>query len=235
MEGEMLMGWKKGISKTGKFPKKAFAGILQAIYPSENANGTKLLQLDFEDDIQVGIYGIGKAQITNDGIEVSGSLAEFQASLEALGYQCMWGTDDQETEIMGFKTEPDIIGCKVHMQPLEEQTVGDDSQTKKSIFWGIVTKVEHIQTPKPPAVTKEMTTAPRPGKLPKKPQTKEPEPSNVDITNIVIDALTEPKTISELFMNLGKKHKVSELRAAIESLKARNGNQNKWKIPGDLK
>ncbi len=227
------MTWRKGISKQGKFPKKPFSAILEAAYPSENPNGTKLLQLDFEGDIQVGIYGIGKANITDDGIEVGGSLAEFQASLEALGYQCMWGTDGTDTEIMGFKTEPELIGCKVYMSPLEEQVVGDDSQTKKSIFWGIVTKVEQVVQ----QLTK--TTIPaaaaKPGKLPRKPQTKEPEVSvsKIDITGIVIDVLVEPKTISELFILLEKRHKVSDLRTAIDSLKSQGmitESNGKWQV-----
>jgi hypothetical protein len=219
--------WRKGISKQGKFPKKAFSAILRSIYPSENSKGTKLLQLEFQDDSQIGIYGIGKAKITDDGIEVGGSLADFQQSLEALGYECQWGLENNE--ILGFKTEPDIMGCKLYMQPLEEQEVGDDTQTKKSVFWGIVTKVEQVTkapTPTPVPVTK-------PGKLPKKPVTKEPEASKVDITGIVIDALDEPKTISELFQGLGKAHRVSELRDAISALKSQgmvtevNG---KWQV-----
>ncbi|MDP2366222.1 MAG: hypothetical protein Q8M94_20920, partial [Ignavibacteria bacterium] len=205
--------WKKGISKQGKFPSKPFSAVLVAMYPSENKNETKLLQLDFADEQQVGIYGLGKAKVTDDEVTVSGSLADFQASLEALGYACMWGTDDNN-EIMGFKTEPDIIGSKVWIEPLEEQTIGDDTQTKKSIFWGIVTKIEKVTattTSAPGAATKSV----RPGKLPKEPKIVDTPKSNVDITGIVIDALDVPKSISDLFTGLSKKYKVSELREAI--------------------
>lgn len=210
--------WKKGISKQGKFPTKAFSGIVTAIYPSQIKTGTGILQIDFADEQQVGIYGTDKARITDDGVEVSGSLAQFQVSLEVLGYECMWGTDDNN-EIMGFKTEPDIIGCKISIEPLEEQIIGDDTQTRKSIFWGIVTKVE--------AASK---TAAKPGKLPAKPKIIDDTP---DITGIVIDALDVPKSVSDLFTSLGKKHKVSELREAIEQLKAQGmvvENNGKWQV-----
>ncbi|MDP2366543.1 MAG: hypothetical protein Q8M94_22540, partial [Ignavibacteria bacterium] len=197
--------WKKGISKQGKFPTKAFNGILTAIYPSQIKTGTGILELAFEDESKIGIYGIDKAQITDNGVEVGGSLREFQESLGALGYACMWGTDDNN-EIMGFKTEPDIIGSKIWIEPLEEQTIGDDTQTKKSIFWGIVTKVEKATQPAAPAVAKPA----RPGKLPKDPKIMDTPKSNVDITGIVIDALDVPKSISDLFTGLSKKYKVSE-------------------------
>lgn len=218
--------WRKGISKQGKFPTKAFSGILTAMYPSENAKGTGLLQLDFADEQQVGIYGTHKAKITDNGVEVGGSLADFQVSLEVLGYECLWGTEGDE--IMGFKTEPNIIGCKLWMKPLEEQTIGDDTQTKKSIFWGTVEKIEKINTQAHPAVQ-----VMKPGKLPKIPKTTEVPNPSVDITGIVIDALDAPKSISELFIGLNKKYKVSELRESIEQLKAQGiivENNGRWQV-----
>jgi hypothetical protein len=228
--------WLKGISKQGKFPTKAFSGIVTAIYPSQIRTGTGILQLDFADEVKVGIYGIDKAKITDEGVEVGGSLAQFQTSLETLGYDCLWGVENNE--ILGFDAHKDgmsIIGSKIWIEPLEEQTVGDDSQTKKSIFWGIVTKVEKVQAQPIPAAP-EAPAAPKPGKYPKIPKTKEPEPDkvqHVDITGIVIDALDVPKSVSDLFTSLGKKYKVSELREAIEVLKKQGmimESNGKWSM-----
>ena len=220
--------WKRGISKQGKFPTKAFSGIVTAIYPSQIKTGTGILELAFEDESKIGIYGTDKARITDDGVEVGGSLAQFQASLETLGYECFWGADDIGG-ILGFKTEPDIIGCKLWMKPLEEQTVGDDTQTKKSIFWGIVEKIEKITTTAAPAPAPAKPA--RPGKLPKDPKIMDTPKS--DITGIVIDALDAPKSVSDLFTGLGKKYKVSELREAIEQLKAQGmvlESGGKWSV-----
>lgn len=214
--------WKKGISKAGKIPTKPFSAILTAIYPGEIANGTKALMLDFDNEYNVAIFGIAKAKITDDGVEVGGSLAQFQESLEQLGFECYWGTDSNE--IMGFKAEKDgidLVGHKLSMQPLEEQTVGDDTQTKKSVFWGIVTKIEKVAQ----ALAK---------KQPEKFVTKSgKEPQRGDISGILIDALDTPKTISELFITLGKKYKVSELRDALGAME-KDGvvseNNGKWQV-----
>ncbi len=222
----MSESWKKGISKAGKIRTKAFSAVVTAIYPSQIKTGTGILQIDFDDGSNVGIFGIDKATITDDGIEVGGSLASFQESLETLGYECMWGEDNGE--ILGFKTEPDIIGSKITIAPLEEQVVGDDSQTKKSTFWGVVTKVEKANTPQRPAAP---TT--KPGKLPKAPKTAEAPKAKEDITNIVIDALDAPKSISELFTGMGKKYKVSELREALDTLKESgmiDESNGKWQV-----
>lgn len=192
--------WKRGISKQGKFPTKAFSGILTAMYPSQISTGTGILELAFENESKIGIFGIDKAKITDDGVAVGGSLADFQESLVALGYECFWGADDIDG-ILGFKTEPDIIGCKLWMKPLEEQTVGDDTQTKKSILWGIVEKIEKITTTAAAAPAPALAKPARPGKL--------PNPKIMDT----------PKSMSDLFTGLGKKYKVSELREIIEQLK----------------
>ena len=210
--------WKKGISKQGKFPTKAFSGIVTAIYPSQIKTGTGILQIDFADEQQVGIYGTDKARITDDGVEVSGSLAQFQASLEALGYACMWGEDNGE--LMGFKTDPNIIGSKVWIEPLEEQTIGDDTQTKKSIFWGVVTKVEKIE---------KMVLAPRPAtppinvpgpgkKSPKKAQDP-PASSNIaTITKRILDEGVDTLSVGDLYTHFKKEYKPGEIRKAIEEL-----------------
>ena len=219
--------WKKGISKAGKIRTKAFSAVVTAIYPSQIKTGTGILQLDFDDGSNVGIFGIDKATITEDGVEVGGSLADFQESLTALGIECMWGTDGDGTEIMGFRTEPDIIGSKISIEPLEERTVGDDSQTKSSTFWGVVTKVEKA-TAKP-----QTHPAAKPGKLPKAPKQAEAPKAKENISNIVIDALDVPKSISELFTGMGKKYKVSELREALDSLKESGmiaENNGKWQV-----
>ncbi len=218
--------WKKGISKAGKIRTKTFSAIVTAIYPAQIKTGTGILQIDFEDKSNIGIFGIDKATITDEGVEVGGSLASFQESLEKLGYECMWGEDNGE--ILGFRTEPDIVGSMITMEPLEEQVVGDDSQTKKSTFWGIVTKVEKANTPQRPAAT-----AAKLGKLSKAPKTAEAPKAKEDITNIVIDALDVPKSISELFTGLGKKYKVSELREALDTLKDQgmiDENNGKWQV-----
>jgi len=210
--------WLKGTGSTGKYPKKAFSGILVAAYPSENNNGTKLLQLDFENEVQVGIYGIGKAKISADEVTVAGSLAEFQNSLEPLGIECFWGIEGNE--ILGFKTEPDIIGAKLWMEPLEEQVVGDDTQTKKSLFWGTVKKIERIAT---------TPAAKKPGKLPAKPpipiptpETQEPTPVHAELVDDVMKSLTEPKpnskSVMELFTGFGKVYKVSEITATLKHM-----------------
>ena len=219
--------WKKGKSKAGKIPTKAFSAVLSAMYPTQISTGTGILELAFADETKIGIFGIDKARIIDDDVEVGGSLAQFQESLETLGYECFWGTEG--IEILGFKTEPDIIGSKLWMKPLEEQTIGDDTQTKKSIFWGTVEKVEKITITAIPAPA----PAAKPGKFPKAPKTKEPETSKIDITGIIIDALDAPKSVSELFTSLGKKHKVSELRETIELLKAQGmviENNGKWQV-----
>lgn len=228
--------WKRGISKGGKYPKKAFSGILKAWYPSENNNGTKLLQLDFENDIQVGIYGIGKAKITEDGVEVAGSLAQFQDSLEALGIEPLWGVDIDE--ILGFMTQPDLTGCKLWMEPIEDQVVGDDTQTKKSLFWGTVKKYEKVDAPPK-----------RPGKLPAAPvikepdQTKEQQPqqptatatANKKLQDRLLDELYgDPLTVSDLFAIVGKEgYKPSEIRNALDTMKEQKKvlqvDTNKWK------
>ena len=220
--------WKKGISKQGKFPTKAFSGIVTAIYPSENPKGTGLLQLDFEDKFQVGIYADGKSgqpikcNITDDGVEVGGSLADFQASLEALGYECLWGVEG--TEIMGFDAQKDgvsIIGSKLWMKPLEEQTIGDDTQTKKSIFWGTVEKIEKVTTTA--AVAARPATppinVPGPGKKAKKAQDPPAASSNIStITKRILDEGVDALSIGDLYTHFKKEYKPGEIRKAIEEL-----------------
>lgn len=214
--------WKKGISKAGKIPTKPFSAVLTAIYPGEISTGTGALMLDFENVYNVAIFGTDKAKVTDEGVEVGGSLAQFQESLEALGWECSWGVDG--SEIMGFKAEKDgsdlTSGYKLYMEPLEEQTVGDDTQTKKSVFWGIVTKIE--KATQSPAKT--------PNKAPAKPSK---EPQSKDISGVLIDALDTPKTISELFVGLGKRYKVSELRDALGAMEKDSivGEINgKWQV-----
>lgn len=168
------MTWMKGISKLGKYPKNAFKAILQAIYPAENSNGTKLLQLDFETGETIPIYGVGKAQITEDGVVVAGSLAKFQESLEALGYECLWGVEGDD--IMGFRTEPDITGATLHMEPLPAK-IGDDDQTSDNVFWGTVKKIETTKNTANESVTEtKKPKSQKPGKYPDKPKPVESAP-----------------------------------------------------------
>jgi hypothetical protein len=204
--------WKKGISKAGKIRTKAFSAVVTAIYPSQIKTGTGLLQLDFEDGSSVGIFGIDKAKITDDGVEVGGSLADFQESLEKLGYECQWGTEG--TEILGFQTVPDIIGSKISIEPLEEQTVGDDTQTKKNTFWGIVTKVEAAKSS-----SQKQPAAPsaKPGKLPAKPKTASASPKADPgaIAKRILDEGVEDQSIGDLYTHFKKEYKPGELRDAL--------------------
>lgn len=205
--------WRKGISKAGKIRTKAFSAVVTAMYPSQIKTGTGILQLDFNDNSNVGIFGVDKAKITDDGcVEVGGSLADFQESLEKLGYECQWGTDNNE--ILGFQTVPDIIGSKISMEPLEEQTVGDDSQTKKSVFWGIVTKVEKATTQLP-----QRSTVPgaKPGKLPKA-KSPTPLPQKADPEAIAARILNEgvqDMPLGDMYTHFKKEYKPGELRTAL--------------------
>lgn len=203
--------WKKGISKAGKIRTKAFSAVVTAMYPSQIKTGTGILQLDFDDGSNIGIFGIDKATITDNGVEVGGSLADFQESLAALGIECMWGTDG--AEIMGFKTEPDIIGSKISIEPLEEQTVGDDSQTKKSTFWGIVTKVEKGKSQHAPTAP-----AAKPGKLPKAPRTAPDTPKGTNpelIAKRILDEGVDAQSVGDLYTYFKKEYKPGELRDAL--------------------
>lgn len=203
--------WKTGISKAGKIRTKAFSAVVTAIYPSQIKTGTGILQLDFDDGSNIGIFGIDKARITDDSVEVGGSLADFQESLVALGYECQWRTDD-DNEFMGFQTVPDIIGSKISMEPLEEQVVGDDTQTKQYTHWGIVTKVEKGKSQPTPTAQ-----AAKPGKLPKAPKTA-PEPSSTSLDSLVkliVDNGLETKSVGNLYTHFGKKYKPGELQDAL--------------------
>ncbi|MCJ7721746.1 hypothetical protein MUO98_05005 [Candidatus Bathyarchaeota archaeon] len=211
--------WKKGKSKAGKIPTKAFSAVLTAMYPTQIKTGTGILELAFEGDIKLGIFGIDKATITDDEVEVGGSLADFQESLIALGYDCLWGTED--AEILGFDAQKDgqsIIGCKLWMKPLEEQTIGDDTQTKKSLFWGTVEKIERVTTSAPSRPATPPINVPGPGKKPIK-KTQEPASSNIStITKRIIDEGVDTMGVGDLYTHFKKEYKPGEIRKAIEEL-----------------
>jgi len=216
--------WKKGISKQGKFPTKAFSAVLTAMYPTQIKTGTGILELAFEGDIKIGIFGIDKAVITDDEVEVGGSLADFQESLIALGYDPLWGTEG--AEILGFNAQKDgqsIIGSKLWMKPLEEQTIGDDTQTKKSIFWGTVEKIEKVATTTAvaPRPTTPPINVPGPGK--KSPKKAQDPPaaasSNIStITKRILDEGIDTMSVGDLYTHFKKEYKPGEIRKAIEEL-----------------
>lgn len=200
--------WKKVSASPEKFLKaenyltKAFSGVLEAIYPSETKGDkpTPLVRLDFESGSSLSIFGIDNRN--DDGTYPFGYGA-FIKSAEALGLEVQEA--DLDGIVQGIRLVKDgepLEMPKIWIKGIEDKNVGDNNQTKSYFKWGILEKYE-LPT---------ATAAPK-GKGRQSTQT--------DITGIVLDALPEPRSVSELFTALGKKYKVSEIRAALESLKAR--------------
>lgn len=212
----MTEEWKKMNASPEKFLKaeqfitKPFSGILEAIYPSETKGEkpTPLIRLDFEGGSSLSIFGLDKQ---NDDGTYPFALGSFIKSAEALGLEVQAAED--EGIVQGIQITKDGVPLEkptVWIRGIEDKTVGDDSQTKSYFKWGILEKYE-VTAPAAPK---------KPGKYPAKPKTKEQPAPQTDITGIVLDALPEPRSVSELFTALGKKYKVSELRVALDSLKA---------------
>ncbi len=147
----MTSEWIKGSTSQGKFPEKAFSAKLNAICPGTvGEKDTLALKLDFEGDTQLAIFGLNKVE---NGIAPGFmGIGKFLDSLTAHKIEYFWGI--QGTEILDFKTEPDIVGAKLYMKPTESKQIGE----KQKVFleW-IVEKIEY------PAGVK-------PGKLPSKPE-----------------------------------------------------------------
>lgn len=222
--------WKKSqITESGNYPKQSFKGVLKAIYPTVTDSGIPVLQLDFEDgktynmptsakDGQYGVHEDG----TVDGFMAIG---QFIASIEKLNRDTGLPTDDENPAAhiqtffafidgndgnpAGFKTDPDIIGKTLHNVARPRQ-VGDAAQTSKYPDWTIG-QIDGLTATAPKPKGRPSATAK--GKA-------TPAPAQSDITGIVLDALGDPASISEVFTALGKKYKVSEIRAALDSLKA---------------
>lgn len=218
--------WKKSsVIESGNYPKNSFVGVLKAIYPTVTETGIPVLQLDFEDgktynmptsakDGQYGVHEDG----TVDGFMAIG---QFVQSIEKLGVVSGMPTDNPDDKHIetfwafvdgqpaGFKTEPDIVGKTLHNVARPRQ-VGDATQTSKYPDWTIG-QIDGLTATYPKSKSKPAS----------KPKVKE-QPAQTDsvLTDGLIDALTEPKSISELFTGLGKKHKVSEIRVALDKLKA---------------
>lgn len=191
--------------KAENFITKPFSGILEAIYTSETKGEkpTPLIRLDFEGGSSLSIFGLDKQ---NDDGTYPFALGSFIKSAEALGLEVQEASD--EGVVQGIQITKDGVPLekpKIWIRGIEDKTVGDDSQTKSYFKWGLLEKYE---------ITASAAPTKKPGK-----KTKEPTPAQ-DITGIVLDALPEPRSVSELFTALDKKYKVSELRVALDSLKA---------------
>lgn len=218
--------------ESGNYPKSSFVGVFKAIYPTVKDNGMVVLKVDFEDEKTYDMQAIAssKKAKTPDGIfgvHEDGTYDEFLGagqwikSVESL--DVVTGLPDSDPnakhievsfafidgQFAGIKFEPDIIGRKGY-NIATPKTVGDESQTSKYPDWTIG-QIDGLSA----------QPIKKPGKYPAKPKIKEqPVSVQTDITSIVLDALPEPHSISELFTALGKKYKVSELRVALDSLKA---------------
>lgn len=224
----MIEEWKKSqIIESGNYPKSSFRAVLKAIYPTFNENlQSTVLQLDFEDgktynmptSAKDGLYGVHEDG-TVDGFMAIGQFAASLSRLDAITglpndddkakrIETFWAFIDGQPA--GFKTEPDIVGKTLHNVARPRQ-VGDAAQTSKYPDWTIGQIDDLSAQP-----TK------KPGKYPPKPKTvkEQPAPANSTLTDALIDILTEPKSIGGLFTELGKRFKVSEIRAALEQLKA---------------
>lgn len=121
----MTEEWIEGHTTPGRWPDKAFSATLKAIYPGVvGAKEASALKLDFEGDIQLAVFGIDKVQA--DGT-VPGftTLGKFLDSLTAQAVKHYWSSMTQDGIPVGFKTEPDLVGCKLTMKPLERKVVGE--------------------------------------------------------------------------------------------------------------
>ncbi len=225
MSTDILDGEYELEASAGKYPKTAFSGIFHGYEITENKNKTKVLRLLFDEDTIVEIYGRGKL----DNGKAPGKLGEYIASLAVLGIRSIAQQDNNE--LVNLRHIPTIEdgSYRMFISPIIEKKVGDDQQTQDSTWWGHVDKLEKVKTQTPAQAPAAPVT--KPGKLPKAPKTKEaPE----DISDLLIEALADaPMTVSELFVKLGKAHKVSELRVALESLKSQGmitEDNNKWVV-----
>lgn len=234
--------WKRTqITESGNYPKQSFKGVLKAIYPTVTESGIPVLQLDFEDgktynmptsakDGQYGVHEDG----TVDGFMAIG---QFIASIEKLdavhGIPANEGEKTIECFVVfadgqpaGFRTEPDIVGKTLHNVARPRQVPAKEGKPEYpdwtiGAIEGLIT-----QSVKKKGGYPEVR---KPGRSAKE----QPSPTQTDITGIVLDALPEPRSVSELFTALEKKYKVSELRVALEALKSQGivvENNGKYQV-----
>lgn len=117
--------WIKGSTAQGKYPEKDFDGVITAMYPTVvGEKNTLALRIDFEDDTQLAIFGIDK--IKDGKVPAFMSIGKFLDSLTALGIEYEWGYSDDE--LIGFRTQPDLIGCHAWMKMTEQISVGNEQR-----------------------------------------------------------------------------------------------------------
>ena len=204
-------------SDIGKFPKTAFTGIFKGYQFMENSNKTKVLRLLFDEDTVVDMYGRGKLK---DG-RVPGNLGSYIASLAKLNIKSI--AIQQNGELIALRHEPDIINCKMSIEPIIDKKIGDADQTEDSIWWGRVTQIyldEQIQSPKPtptptlkPAAASKAKPAPKPAAA---------DMETVD--NAIYDLiLANPLPISGIYKQFGGKAKSpyqpGDLRVSLDRMK----------------
>lgn len=191
---------------TGKYPKEAFTAIFKGYEYTENDNKTKELKLKFDKDTYITIYGRGKLNANGNA---TGRLADYLNSLLALNVRNIAVRDGDA--LIALRHDPDIINCKMTIEPFIEKTRGDDTQNKDSIWWG---KVTHIildtpvgsPKPKPPAPTGRSKT----------PVAASKSATNEDLAQLVSDAIDLGATnIMQMRKDFENKYSIKELREAL--------------------
>lgn len=194
--------WKEG-KTTATIHDKAFNAGLTAIYPTETGKekSYSVLQLKFEDESTLSIFGMDKVSLT-EGTPGYTDIGKFLESLAALGYKYFWGTEGEQ--ILGFKTEPDIIGKRLWLKPVERKgKVGSAYEDQIFKSW----TVEKIEGATETAGTKKPAS---------KPETKKEDVPGLD--DWLVDkafADKKSKSMSELWKLCEKKWSIQQIREKI--------------------
>ncbi len=196
--------WKEG-KTIATIHDRAFNAIVTAIYPTETGKekSYSVLQLKFEDESTLNIFGLDKVSLT-EGTPGYTDIGKFLESLNALGIKHFWGTEGEQ--IMGFKTEPDIVGKRLWLKPEERKgKVGSayedtvfKSWTIEKIEGTVATPGATTTTTKKPAAKKEDTV---PG-----------------LDDWLVDQAfkdNKSKSISELWKLCNKKWTIQQIREKI--------------------